>query len=564
MKNLIYVITAIARFLNRSLFNSLVVVCILGGSAFAQAVGQNRPSANTEPALLMSGLGNHHHPVSTKNPEAQRFFDQGFTLIFAFNHDEAVRSFRRSAELDPELAMAYWGMALALGPNINLDVDPEREKAAYEAVQKALELSANAPEQERAYIKALAKRYSIDPKADLKKLAVDYKNAMGELVKRYPDDLDATTLYAESAMDLRPWQLWNKDGTPAEGTEEIVSVLESVLKRNPYHIGANHYYIHAVEASPHPGRAIPSAERLKTLAPAAGHLVHMPAHIYMRTGDYESAAQANEAGASADEIYIKSTGAEGFYPLAYYSHNLHFLAVAYSMEGRFRDAKKAADQLEAHVGPHVKEVSMLEFFMPTSTLVLVRFNQWDDILKSPEPAAEMPITNALWHFARGMAYAAKGKIKNAESERKVLVTAANTIPADAMFGPLNSATNILKVAESLLDTRIVMAKHDNKSTIQFLKSGVEAQDALNYDEPPGWYIPVRESLGGVLILNGDYAEAERVFRADLERNPRNGRSLFGLIESLKKQGKEYHAQLVQGEFEAAWKNADTQLRVGDL
>lgn len=252
MKNLIYVITAITRFLNRNLFNSLVVVCILSASAFAQIAGQNHSSADTKPILLMPGLGNHHHTVSTKNPEAQRFFDQGLTLIFAFNHDEAIRSFRRAAELDPKLAMAYWGMALALGPNINLDVDPEREKAAYEAVQKALELSANAPEHERAYIEALTKRYSIDPRANLRRLAVDYKNAMGELVKRYPDDLDAATLYAESAMDLRPWQLWNKDGTPAEGTEEIVSMLESVLKRNPSHIGANHYYIHAVEASPHP------------------------------------------------------------------------------------------------------------------------------------------------------------------------------------------------------------------------------------------------------------------------------------------------------------------------
>ena len=236
----------------RNLFNLIVMVCILSMSAFAQTAGHNHPSTDTKPAVLMSGLGDHHHPVSTKNPDAQRFFDQGFIFIFAFNHDEAVRSFKRAAELVPQLAMAYWGIALALGPNINLDVDPEREKAAYEAIQKALALSAKAPEQERAYIEALAKRYSIDPKADLKKLAVDYKNAMGELVKRYPDDLDAATLYAESMMDLRPWQLWNKDGTPVEGTEEIVTVLESVLKRNPNHIGANHYYIHSVEASPHP------------------------------------------------------------------------------------------------------------------------------------------------------------------------------------------------------------------------------------------------------------------------------------------------------------------------
>lgn len=290
----------------------------------------------------------------------------------------------------------------------------------------------------------------------------------------------------------------------------------------------------------------------------------MPAHIYMRTGDYEATAERNKVAAEVDQAYIKSSGVQGVYPLMYYSHNLHFLAAAYARQGRFLDAKKTADQLVAHVGPHVKEIPMLEFFMPTSTLILVRFNCWDDILKSPKPDPSMPITNALWYFAQGMAYAATGRIGNAESERKVFVTATNAISADAMFGPLNSASSILKIAESLLDAKIAMAKHDNKSAIQFLKGGVKAEDALNYDEPPNWPIPVRESLGGALILGGDYEEAERVFRADLEKNPRNGRSLSGLVKSLKKQGKEYDAQLVQGEFEAAWKNADTQLRIGDL
>ncbi len=386
---------------------------------------------------------------------------------------------------------------------------------------------------------------------------------MGELVRRYPDDLDAATLYAESAMDLRPWQLWNKDGTPAEGTEEIISVLESVLKRNPYHIGANHYYIHAVEASPHPGWALPSAERLNTLTPAAGHLVHMPAHIYMRTGDYESAAQANKAGASADRIYFKSSGSQGIYPLMYYSHNLHFLAVAYAIQGRFLDAKEAADQLETHVNPYVKEMPMAEFFIPTSTLILVQFHKWNDILKSPKPDPNMLITNALWHFARGMAYAATGQLKNAERERKQFISTEKRVPAEAIWD-LNKASSVLKIARSVLDARIVLAKDNNKSAIEFLKRAVEAEDALNYTEPPSWYIPVRESLGGALILGGDYEEAERVFRADLEKNPRNGRSLFGLHESLKRQGREYDAQLVQGEFEAAWKNADAQLRVEDL
>jgi tetratricopeptide (TPR) repeat protein len=284
--------------------------------------------SDPKPASLMTGLGSHHHPVATGNAEAQRFFDQGLTLVYAFNHEEAIRSFKRAAELDPQLAMAHWGIALALGPNINLDVDPAREKAAYEAVRKALSMSAKAPENERAYIEALAKRYSIEPGADLKRLAVDYKNAMGELSKRYPDDLDAATLYAESMMNLRPWQLWSKDGLPAEGTLEIVAVLESVLKRNPNHIGAIHYYIHAVEASPNPEKALHYVAKLPAQVPAAGHLVHMPAHIYVRTGDYESAAQSNQEAAEADQTYIRMSGAQGVYPLMYYNHNLHFLAHA--------------------------------------------------------------------------------------------------------------------------------------------------------------------------------------------------------------------------------------------
>jgi tetratricopeptide (TPR) repeat protein len=289
----------------------------------------------------------------------------------------------------------------------------------------------------------------------------------------------------------------------------------------------------------------------------------MPAHIYMRTGYYKSAVQANEAGACADRIYFKSSGAQGIYPLIYYSHNLHFLAVAYAIQGRFLDAKQAADQLEAHVNPYVKEMPMAEFFIPTSTLILVQFRKWNDILKSPKPDPNMLITNALWHFARGMAYAATGQIKNAGRKRKQFISTEKRVPAEAIWD-LNKASGVLKIAENVLDSKIALVKGDSKSAIEFLKRAVETEDALKYTEPPSWYIPVRESLGGVLILNGDYSEAEKVFRADLERNPRNGRSLFWLVASLKKQGKEYEAQLVQGEFEAAWKNLDTQLRVEHL
>ncbi|HEY7535049.1 MAG TPA: hypothetical protein VH878_03805 [Thermodesulfobacteriota bacterium] len=285
----------------------------------------------------------------------------------------------------------------------------------------------------------------------------------------------------------------------------------------------------------------------------------MPAHIYMRTGDYGAAAERNKVAAQMDETYINSSGVQGVYPLMYYTHNLHFLAIAYAMQGRFSDAKKAADKLEAHVGPHVKEMPMVEFFMPTSNLILVRFQKWDDILKSPKPNPETAITNAMWHFARGMAYAATGRFNNAETERKQFISVNKTIPAEATWD-LNSANSVLKIPENVLDARIALARGNKQTAIKFLRKAAEAEDTLNYAEPPSWYIPVRESLGGVLMLNGDYAEAEKVFRADLEKNPRNGRSLFGLYKSLKAQGKNYDAQLVQREFEVAWKNADIQLK----
>ena len=521
-----------------------------------------------KPAILMPGMGNHHHPVSTRNAEAQRFFDQGLALVFGFNHEEAVRSFERAAALDTDLAMAHWGVALALGPNINLDIDPEREQLAYKAIQKALARAAKASESERAYIEALAKRYSNDPKADLKKLAVDYKDAMSGLAKRYPDDLDAATLYAESLMDLRPWQLWSAEGKPAAGTEEIVAVLESVLKRDPDHLGANHYYIHAVEASPHPEWALPSAQRLKVLAPAAGHLVHMPAHIDIRTGNYEAAARANAYAAAADREYSKATGSQGLYMMMYYSHNLHFLAVASSMQGRFADAKRAADQLIAHLTPLAGSMPeamlpMLDPFMPTATLMLVRFHRWDDILKMSEPDKRFAMTGALWHFARGMAFAGTGKPDNAARERDLLRAAAKAIPAEAMYA-FNPAGNVMKIAEQVLSGKIALARGDRKSAIESFKNAVATEDALSYDEPADWYMPVRESLGGALLLNKDYAEAESVFRADLQKNARSGRSLFGLLESLKAQGKQSAIPFVQKEFQLAWKNADTPLRIEDL
>ena len=550
---------------------SLLAFTLLLLSVNTQAQHAHGPASDAKPAALTPGLGDVHHAVSTGNPEAQRFFDQGLALVYGFNHDEAVRSFKRAAEIDPQLAMAFWGVALALGPNINMPVDAEHEQAAYEAVHKAMSLAAKASEAERAYIDALARRYSNDPKADLQKLSVDYKNAMSDVARRFPDDLDAATLYAESIMDLRPWQFWTRDGKPAEGTAEMVGVLESVLRRNPQHTGANHYYIHAVEASPHPEWALPSAQRLKVLAPAAGHLVHMPAHIDIRAGNYEAAARSNAYAAEADREYFNVTGQVGMYPMMYYSHNLHFLAVAHSMQGRYQDSKRAADQLNAHLGGFLQEngpmvepvLPLLDAFMPTPTLIMVRFRRWDDILRTPLPDQKLTATTALWHFGRAMAYASTGKLDSAEKERSEMVSAVKTFPANRMYG-FNTASSVFSIAENVLSARIAMAKNDRRAAIAFLRKALQVEDSLNYDEPEDWYIPVRESLGGALMLKGDYSDAEGVFRGELEKHRRNGRALFGLLESLKAQGKKQAAEFVQREFEDAWKNADTKLRIEDL
>lgn len=538
---------------------SFAILSLSAAAAWAQ---HEHHTSSGEPAKLMSGLSDLNHPVTTKNAEAQKFFNQGLALIYGFNHEEARRSFERAAQLDPKLAMAHWGIALAVGPNYNeAEIDPSRLLAADRALEKAQELAANASEKERGYIAALAKRFQL--KADLKKCAVEYKDAMAALHKKYPEDVDAAVLYADSLMNLTPWQLWNKDGRPSTFTTEIVSVLETAIRRDPNHIGANHLYIHAVEASKAPGRALPSAEKLGKLAPAAGHLVHMPSHIYIRTGDYAEAAKANEDAAKVDLDYIKRTGAQGMYPAMYYSHNLHFLVESYNRAGDYERAVESARRLAENVRGHIKMMPMLEGFLPSVMFVQLRFNRWDEVLKLPEPSAEMPITRALWHYGRGVALAGKGQIAEAVKVRETLIGLARQMPGETPFG-LNTAASVLKIAEPALDARIAAAKGNHKLAVEHWRKAVAAHDALNYDEPPGWYYPTRESLGAALLLAGNAAEAEKVFRKDLEDNPRNGRSLFGLTESLKKQGRTQAAQQTQREFETAWKNATTKLKIEDL
>jgi tetratricopeptide (TPR) repeat protein len=367
----------------------LILMALCAVPAFAHDAAPATAAAHTP--RLDPGLGPLHHPVSTRNPQAQAYFDQGMKLVFAFNHEAAINSFEHAAQLDPNLAMAQWGIALALGPNINKPMDAQAHKAAYAALQKAIALAPKASATERAYIDALSKRYSADADADVRPLQVAYKNAMQQLVQRYPNDNDAAVLYAESLMDLNPWKFWAPDGKPADGTLEIVGVLEQVLARQPNHIGANHYYIHAVEASPHPEKALAAAKRLETLAPSAGHLVHMPAHVYIRTGNYLEAARANVVAIKADERLAKS-GAESFYLIAYYGHNLHFLAISNAFAGNSRDAIAAAKKLHEVEAPRIKEVPFVDGFLFTPALLLVEFGRWDEILALPEPAFEAPIT----------------------------------------------------------------------------------------------------------------------------------------------------------------------------
>ncbi|HLA09024.1 MAG TPA: alpha/beta fold hydrolase [Pyrinomonadaceae bacterium] len=541
----------------------LMLVAIALLIAFAVPIAAQHAHAGHQPApaaYLEPGVGEVDHPISTANPEAQDFFNQGLAYLYGFNHDEAVRSFKRASELDPQLAMAYWGMALAQGSNYNLRADQNKLQEAYANLEKAQRLAAKASEHERAYIEALAKRYSKDPQADHTKLALEYRTAMKELTAAYPDDLDAATLYAESMMNLRPWQLWTLDGKPAEGTEEIVAVLEGVLRRNPNHTGANHYYIHAVEASKSPERALASASRLGKLAPKAGHLVHMPSHIYIRTGDYLEAAKANVDAIVADREYIQKSGAQGVYPMMYYNHNIHFLAAANAMKGRYADAIKSARELEANVKPHLKAMPMLEMFMPYTTVTLVRFRKWDEMLQVPKPDGDLKITNAYWHFGRGMAYAGTGDADKADAELKSLRAVFATIPEDAGLGN-GTARGVIKVAEQMLAGQIAFARGDKAVAMTLLENAVTAEDQVNYNEPADWDIPARELLGGVLLTLGEHAGAEKVFRAEIAKHQRNGRALFGLVESLKRQGKESSARLVQREFAQAWANADTQLSV---
>ncbi|HRD54930.1 MAG TPA: hypothetical protein PLC42_00890 [Parachlamydiaceae bacterium] len=521
------------------------------------------PYHPNEEVKLISGIQIGVRPTTSSSQEAKKFFNQGLNLIYAFNHDEAYWSFQKAAALDPDYAMAYWGMALALGSNINMDITKKSEKIAYQHTQKALELSQNITESEKDYIKALSSRYTDAENPDHRLFNLNYRDAMKKLLEKYPDDPDAAVLYAESAMDVMPWKLWTPEGDPNEGTLDIVDVLENVLKRNPHHLGANHYYIHAIEASKHPEYALMSAERLKKIAPFLGHIMHMPSHIYILVGNYHEASLANQAAIAADLSYIKYYGLDGIYPLHYLSHNYFFLVRALSMEGKYRSALKTAQELEDFYAPHFKSMPELEYYLFAKLSVLLRFHKWKEILELPKPAAGTSVTEALWHFARGMAFAGLFDKQNALKEQSNFFDIQSQVSKDTVFG-FNPVKSIFDIANLLLKAKITKLDSNFKEEITFLEEAIKIQDGLNYNEPPDWYFSVRENLGGAFLQNDQPKEAEAIFRKDLNHHPRNGRSLFGLLLSLKKQKREADSYFVEKEFEEAWKYSDEPLDVSEL
>jgi tetratricopeptide (TPR) repeat protein len=509
---------------------------------------------------LFDNLGTLHHPISTSSPKAQQYFDQGLRLVFAFNHEEAINSFEEAARIDPKAAMAYWGIALALGPNINLPMSPEAEKRAYGAVQKARALARNATQEEQAYIEALATRYSIEPDAKRETLDAAYAGAMGKVWAQHPKDADAGTLYAEAMMDQQPWDYWTSEGQPKGHAIEIVATLEQALRLNPDHPGACHYYIHAVEASSKPERALDCAKRLPDLAPGAGHLVHMPGHIYLRLGMYKEAVERNVHASAVDHDYLAHRKLTGVYPVGYYPHNVHFLWTALSMEGRSQEAMKTARDLQQLIPWDVaaKEPS-LEEFAPTILFTSVRFGKWEEVLTVPKPPAAMTYTTVIWHYARGMAFAATKRYDEAQQEQKALAGLAASIPEDRIMGGSRVA-DLAKIAQLVLAGEIAARQGQYEQSIDELKAAAQIEDRLRYYEPPLWHIPVRHSLGAVLLKAGRPAEAEQVYRTDLMQHPHNGWALFGLKQSLEAQQKTAEVTTAEQEFQQAWARADVQLQ----
>ncbi len=535
-----------------------------GGSGSSPSLPELAPVG----ATLLDGLGDHHMPISTDDPEVQRWFDQGLMLTYGFNHDAAERSFLKAVELEPECAMCWWGAALVLGPNINAPMPTEANAPAYERLQAAVALAPAATEREQDYIEAMARRYADDAPEDRTGLDEGYAEAMSDLVDKHPDDLDAATLYAESLMNLQPWDFWEDDATTPKGnTREILSVLESVMDRSPEHPGALHLYIHTVEASD--GETLKrgewAADQLRDLIPGSGHLVHMPSHIYARVGRWRDAAAVNRDAIKADDAYLAICRPQpGVYPLGYVPHNHHFLWFVSSMIGDRDTALDAArSTAERTSDPELMRAPGMEAmqnFAFTPVFAKVRFGMWEEIADVQPPDEDLPYMTALWHYAQALASLRMDHIDQARKHLAGLSELSGHPAFDEMlwFGryPL---THGVRVAERVVAAEIARADGDKETAISHLQEAVVIEDGIPYDEPPGWHHPVRQMLGAVLLEAGQAAQAEAVYRAELRRNPENGWSLFGLRQALLAQERQDEAGAVAARFEQAWADADIEL-----
>jgi tetratricopeptide (TPR) repeat protein len=527
---------------------------------YAAAEKTDSPGPDGSLAPRLQNLGKHTFPVTTKSERAQLFINQGMNLAYGFNHAEAGRAFREAARLDPDCAMAYWGQALVLGPNINAPMDPEKEQEAYELSRKALSLKSRATDREQGYIDALSQRYS-GRAEERKERDRAYADAMRRLHQRFPDDLDAATLFAESMMDLRPWDYWTRDGLPHPGTQEIAAALQSVMARNPDHPGALHFWIHLMEPTQDAKSAEAAADRLQHLVPGAGHLVHMPSHIYVRVGRFADAVRGNTLAVEADEEYITQCRIQGFYPVSYYPHNVHFLWFAETMLGRSRPALAAARKVVEKITPDVvREAPMLQFFAAVPYHALVRFGKWDEILAEPLPRYEQPLVVGMWRFARGMAFSAKGQYDEAAKElERLRELAADPEVAKAALWTPNSVGTILSIGVEVLAGDVAARRGDYDRAVAHLDRATRLEDGLTYIEPPDWGLPARHVLGAVLLEAGRPAEAETVYWEDLRRTPGNGWALFGLARALRAQDKDEQAERVEQRFRKAWPDADIRI-----
>lgn len=510
----------------------------------------------TEEAQLYDNLGSLHHPITTTSELAQQYFNQGLRLVYAFNHEEAVRSFEAAARQDPQAAMPYWGIALALGPNINSAMEQKDEQRAIAMVQKARRLATNAIPREQAYIEALAARYVGRKGVKRKGLDEAYAKAMRSVAQQFSEDADAATLFAEALMNLRPWDLWKPDGRPQPGTDEILTTLESVLQQNPDHPGACHYYLHAVEASPQPERALSCAERLPGLMPGAGHLVHMPAHIYMKLGKYHEAVERNQEAAHVDQLYLAGRNQGSEYAEGYYTHNLHFLWASLMMEGRNEEALKAARDVSATIAlEEVRKDRGKELYLSAPIFSMIRFSRWEELLREPAPPKGLRLLDGMWRLGRGLALIATGRLPGAEGEHVVLAGLTKQIRRDRTAEEKTERA-LLKIAERVLAGELAARRQLYDDAIRILGEAIKMEEALQYSEPPLWPLPVRHYLGAVLLLADRPSEAEAVYRADLLHHPDNGWALTGLIQSLRAQQKDDQAAEAEERFKKAWTHAD--------